>query len=173
MKNSKIIYQGPIFTLKQFELEVNGQTAKRDVLEHAPAVCMLAKLNGKFLFVKQLRAGIMDYTLELPAGLIDDNELPEETAIRELKEETGYTAEKIIHFYSLYPVPAYCDEIVHFYYLDNLSESSLPKDWDEDLSIVLLSENEVKDLLNQVNSPFDMKTIIGLQYYFLNQDKLK
>lgn len=173
MKNTKVIYKGPIFTLKQFEIEVNGQTAKRDVLEHAPAVCMLAKLNGKFLFVKQLRAGIMDYTLELPAGLIDLDEDPKQTAVRELQEETGYTAEKIVHFYSLYPVPAYCDEIIHFYYLDNLTPSSLPKDWDEDLSIVLLSETKVKELLNKINSPFDMKTIIGLQYYFLNQDKIK
>lgn len=173
MKNTKVIYQGPIFTLKQFEIEVNGKTAKRDVLEHAAAVCMLAKLNGKFLFVKQLRAGIMEYTLELPAGLIDKNEDPKQTAIRELQEETGYTANKIIHFYSLYPVPAYCDEIVHFYYLDNLTASSLPKDWDEDLSVVLLTEDEVKELLNQIKSPFDMKTIIGLQYYFLNQDKIK
>lgn len=173
MKNINIIYKGPIFTLKQFEINVNGTSAKRDVLEHSPAVCMLTKVNDKFLFVKQLRAGIMDYTLELPAGLVDDDESPEKTAIRELQEETGYTASKIIHFYSLYPVPAYCNEIVHFFYLADLSESSLPKDWDEDLSVVLLSENEVLDLLNIINTPFDMKTVIGLQYYFLNKDKIK
>ena len=76
MKNINIIYKGPIFTLKQFEINVNGTSAKRDVLEHSPAVCMLTKVNDKFLFVKQntrflkIYHLLVDFFLLLPYNTI-------------------------------------------------------------------------------------------------------
>ena len=83
MKNNKTIYQGPIFTLRQFDVEINGKTYQRDVLDHVGAVALLVVKDHQFLFVKQFRYGIMKDTLEIPAGLIDEGETPEVAAVRE------------------------------------------------------------------------------------------
>ncbi len=53
------------------------------------------KKDGKILLIKQYRASIKSFTLELPAGQIEKNESPKKAAIRELYEETGYVCEKI------------------------------------------------------------------------------
>ena len=110
MKNDKIIYKGPIFTLHQFDVEINGKTYQRDVLDHCPAVALLVVKDHQILFVKQFRYGIGEETIEIPAGLIDEGETPEVAAIRELEEETGLGAKKLTLFNTLYPGPAYCNE---------------------------------------------------------------
>ena len=114
----KEIYKGPIFTLEQFEVEINNQKYKRDVLKHVPAVAILVKQNDEFIFVKQLRYGIMKETLEIPAGLVDEYESLEDACSRELQEEIGLKPLKLEFLYSLYAVPAYCDEVVHIFYCE-------------------------------------------------------
>lgn len=163
----KEIYKGPIFTLEQFEVEINNQKYKRDVLKHAPAVAILAKVDDKFIFVKQLRYGIMEKTLEIPAGLVDHNEDFKEACSRELQEEIGLKPLNLELLYSLYAVPAYCDEVVHIYYCDEFEEHSLPQDADEEIEIVKMTLDEVKLELNKPNTLFDMKTVIALQHYLL------
>ena len=168
MKNNKTLYSGPIFSLNQFEVEINNKTYKRDVLKHAPAVCIIVEKDNKFLLVKQLRYGIMKNLLEVPAGLVDKNESIFDAANRELREETGFKANNLKHFYSLYPVPAYCDELVHFFYVNDLTYDPLPMDEDENIELVWYTMDEIKKELNNVNSIFDMKTILAFQYYLLN-----
>jgi 8-oxo-dGTP pyrophosphatase MutT (NUDIX family) len=51
--------------------------------------------NGDVVLVKQYRPAVEAVTLELPAGLVDDGGTPDETAIRELKEETGFVADRV------------------------------------------------------------------------------
>ena len=171
MKNNKTLYNGSIFSLNQFEIEINDKTYKRDVLKHAPAVCIIVEKDNMFLLIKQLRYGIMKETLEVPAGLIDELETPLDAANRELREETGFKAQKLDLFYSLYPVPAYCDEIVHFFYATDLVVDPLEQDEDENIELVWYTLDEIKNELSKVNSSFDMKTIIAFQYYLLNIKK--
>ena len=97
----KEIYKGPIFTLEQFDVEINNKKYQRDVLKHAPAVAILVKYHDEFIFVKQLRYGIMKETLEIPAGLVDENESFELAASRELQEEIGLKPLKLEYLYSL------------------------------------------------------------------------
>lgn len=163
----KEIYKGPIFTLEQFEVEIGGKKYKRDVLDHKPAVCILVKYQDSFVFVKQIRYGIMQKTLEIPAGLVDDGEDLEVACSRELQEEIGLKPLSLKYFYSLYAVPAYCNEVVHFFFADQFEESILPADEDEDIEIVKLTEAETINELNKPNTIFDAKTIIALQHYLL------
>lgn len=163
----KEIYKGPIFTLEQFEVSINGKKYLRDVLDHKAAVGILVKKDDKFIFVKQMRYGIMQKTLEIPAGLIDSDEDMYEASSRELQEEIGLKPIKLEYFYSLYSVPAYCNEVVHLFYADKFTSSILPQDDDEQIEIVKMTESEVLEELSKPNSLFDMKTVIALQHYLL------
>ena len=169
MKNDKIIYEGPIFTLHQFEVEINGKTYKRDVLNHHGAVGVIVKKDNKFLLVKQMRYGIMKETLEIPAGLIDVGESKETAAIRELEEETGLKPLNLEYLYELYSVPAYCNEVLHLFYADKFITSKKPLDEDEDLEVIWMNEDEIRNELKKQSTQFDMKTVIAFQYYLLNK----
>ncbi len=61
------------------------------------AVIVVARLQpgNKLLLVRQYRPPVEAWTLEFPAGLVDNGESPEQTALRELREETGYCAERV------------------------------------------------------------------------------
>jgi len=82
---------------------------------HAVAIVALDDSNN-ILLVKQYRPAIGKEILEIPAGLVEDGEHPIDTAIRELKEETGYfpIEDSIEYLGYMYPTVGYSDEILHF-----------------------------------------------------------
>ena len=85
------IYTGKVI---QVDLEkfrtTNGIEIQREVIHHPGAVCMLAlNKDQKIYLVEQFRAPMKKKLLELPAGTLEPEENPEETAIRELQEEIG------------------------------------------------------------------------------------
>lgn len=65
--------------------------------------------ENEVVFVHQFRQGVMEYTLELPGGVLEAGEDPVEGAKRELVEETGFTAEEWIQLGPVYPNPAIQD----------------------------------------------------------------
>lgn len=113
--NTSILYKGPIFSIVRTELELNGKMVDRDVLVHSGGAGILALQDGKVLMVRQKRAGSGREMIEIPAGMIDGNEDPKQTALRELNEETGYEAEKIELIISFYPTPGYDSERLFIY----------------------------------------------------------
>ena len=90
--SSKNIFDGKIikFSLDKISL-INDKVATREVVKHNGGVCIAALTDeNELLFVKQYRYPLKDFTLELPAGTIDDIYCnPQDEAIRELQEETG------------------------------------------------------------------------------------
>src|SRR5690625_8024102 len=111
---SEEIYNGKVVKLRVDEVILpNGQTSKRELLTHqgAAAVIPVTK-DHKIIFVRQYRKAVEKMLIEIPAGLIDQGERPEETAVRELEEETGYTTENLIFVTSFYPTPGYRKSVV-------------------------------------------------------------
>jgi 8-oxo-dGTP pyrophosphatase MutT (NUDIX family) len=70
---------------------------------------------GQLILVRQFRFGTGDFTLEVPAGMVDPGEHPRDTAVRELREETGYRAGPIVDLGFAYPNPAIQDNKVHMF----------------------------------------------------------
>src|SRR5690625_2631849 len=86
------IYHGKVVKLRVDEVSLpNGKTSKRELLTHQGAAAVIPITNdNKIIFVRQYRKAIEKMLIEIPAGLIDEGENPEEAAVRELEEETGH-----------------------------------------------------------------------------------
>lgn len=135
--NSNYIYKGKIINMRVDDaLLPNGNTAKREIVEHNGGVCVVPLTdNNEVLTVKQFRYPYMEVVTEIPAGKREGNEEPLKCGIRELKEETGCTAEKFVFLGELYPSPGYCGEIIYMYAAKGLNYGDTDFDDDEFLTI--------------------------------------
>jgi ADP-ribose pyrophosphatase len=107
----------------------SGNEHDIDVVEHNGGVTLLAFDNDdRLLLVRQYRPATGEIMLELPAGTIDGAEPPEQCAIRELQEETGYKPERIERLGGFWTAPGYCNEYLHVFLCRGLSESKLQGD---------------------------------------------
>ncbi len=132
------IYKGKIINLRRdTALLPNGEEALREVVEHPGGVCVAAITDNKeILFVKQFRYPYFEEILEIPAGKRDSfDEDPLECGKRELKEETGATAENFTFLGKLYPTPGCIDEVIYMYAATGLSFGEQRLDEDEFLSV--------------------------------------
>ena len=130
-------FKGKIVNLRVDDaLLPNGTTAKREIVEHNGGVCV-APLDDEYnlYFVKQFRYPYMEIVTELPAGKLEKGEDPFEAGKRELKEETGATAQKYVDLGKLYPTPGYCGEIIHMYLVTELEFGEQNPDEDEFLEV--------------------------------------
>ena len=113
---SEKIFEGKIVNLRVDTVELENQKyAKREIVEHKSAACILAVNNDKILLVRQYRKAIEEFIYELPAGILNIAEEPHEGALRELEEETGYTAGKIKLIYEFYTSPGFSNEKVYLF----------------------------------------------------------
>ena len=135
---SEQVYKGKIVNIRLDSVElVNGKTSFREVVEHAGGVVILAvDDNNRAYMVRQFRYPIGRAMLEVPAGKIEKGEDPLEGAIRELREETGLTAEKLVYFGGTYPSPGFCDEQLHIYLALGITHGEACPDEDEFLEVV-------------------------------------
>ena len=119
----------------------NGKVMKRIILETGDWVNVVAITpKKKFILVKQYRFGSGRITTEIPAGLIDKNESSRDSAIRELKEETGYTTENWQYLGSVEPNPAYLNNRCHHWLaLDALKTDAPDLDEGEDIAVEFYS----------------------------------
>ena len=121
-----VIYQGRILTLVTLD-------DKWEVVEHSEAVAVLALRGREILGVTQYRPAIGQRTWEVPAGLIDAGETPEQAARRELAEETQLTG-TLEFLTQLYSSPGFTDEKIHLFLASDLSPARADPDEDEDLT---------------------------------------
>lgn len=168
--NKNKIYKGKILDLycDDVLVEFNNHKAKREYITPHDAVCILANINNKFVFVKQFRYAIGQEILELPAGKIDDNEEPIKAAIRELKEETGYISKDMKNIGYFYPSCGNSSEKIYMFYTESLTLDKQEFDENENIELVFLSIDEIKSLLleRKIN---DSKALACLSYIFINK----
>ena len=160
--NSKRIYEGAIINLRCDEVTVQNGTSKREIIEHNGGAVLAAITDqGKMVMVKQFRKPAEKVLLEAPAGTIDPGEKPEKTAVRELKEETGYTAFEVSFLTKFYPSVGYSEEILYLYLCTGLTPGET--DFDENEAIDI-REYEIEELYQMAMSGQleDAKTIIAV-----------
>ncbi|MCY9376590.1 ADP-ribose pyrophosphatase [Bacillus sp. T17B1] len=166
------IFSGKVIDLYVEDVELpNGKTSKREIVKHPGAVAILAVTDeGKIIMVKQFRKPLERAIVEIPAGKLEKGEEPEYTALRELEEETGYTAKKLTKITAFYTSPGFADEIVHVFLAEELSVLEEKRELDED-EFVEVMEVTLEDALKLVESRevYDAKTAYAIQYLQLKQ----
>ncbi|MGX9416593.1 NUDIX hydrolase [Vibrio sp. RC27] len=140
-----------------------GQSINHTTIDHPGAAVILPiHENGSILLIRQFRPSLNKWLIELPAGTIEENESPETCALRELEEETGYSADQLLPLGKLTPLAGFCDEIQHLYIAKGISPS-LKRQCDEDevIEVIFLSPKDIEQqiIAGEIN---DAKTIACL-----------
>ena len=161
--SSDLIYTGKTIQLRVDTVEVpNKGYQKREIIEHNGAVAIVAITeDNKIVLVKQYRKAIEQFLYELPAGKVEIGETPLDCAIRELKEETGYSVDslKLIHKY--YTTPGFSNQLVFIYLAKGLTPGESKLDEDEFLEVHEIDKDEVYNMIAR-NEIEDAKTSIGM-----------
>ena len=141
----------------------NGKTALREVAVHMGASAVVpADEEGNVYLVRQFRAPLEKVTLEIPAGKLDhpgENRL--EAAQRELREETGFSADSWKKLTDLATTPGFCSEVISIYLARSLHSGKTDFDEDEFLNLVKMPLSQAVDQV-MAGEICDSKTICGL-----------
>ena len=160
---SEIVYPGRAFTIRRDQVRLpDGRTTKFDIVEHHGSVVLIPIDNeGNLLFVRQYRHAARLDILELPAGTLDEGELPALCAARELREETGQAASQLESLGGFYLAPGYSTEYMHVYLASGLYYSPLAADADEFLQVVPVPLAEALQMAGKGLLP-DAKSLAAL-----------
>lgn len=164
MRTDKV-YEGKILNLRIDTIELpDKKYSKREIIEHPGSVAIITIVDDDSLvLVKQYRKAAEDFMYEIPAGKLEVNEEPKETAIRELREETSYEANKLSYISEFYTSPGYCNEKVHLFLAEDIYEVEADPEPNE---FIEKTQIQIDDLIDMVNKGeiIDSKTIIGIYY---------
>lgn len=150
-------FRGKIMSARVDDVELpNGRKAYREVCEHVGGVGVLPiDAQGNVILVRQFRYPYGESICEIPAGKMDHG--PEDAAacgLRELREETGYTAGRLVPLGAIYPSPGFLTEVVYLFAALDLTPGDCQPDEDEFVEQVSMpfaelerriADDEIKD----------------------------
>jgi len=179
----QLLYQGRWSNLVEFSYEdEKKQIRKWEGLHrknNAEAVIIIAKMepSERYIIIRQFRPPTNSYILEFPAGLVDRGETRDQTAIRELSEETGYFGEVEKISPRLYSSPGILSEAVSFAHMqvdENLPDNQRPIARNEPGEFITVFKKSVNEISEFFNLEFSrgVKFDVKLYSYFLAQGVL-
>ena len=169
-RGSSEIYKGKIITLNRDLVRFpDGTVHEFDIARHAGASAVIPFLSDpqgtepQVLLLRQFRYAAGGYLYEIPAGRLDTGETPIECAARELKEETGCSAEKIVPLTTILTTPGFTDEVIHLFMATGLTHGEPNREADEFVELVIMRLSEALDLV-RTGDITDSKTALALLY---------
>ncbi len=161
--STETVFEGKIVTVRVDAVSLpNGVKVVREVVEHRPAVAIVPfDDNREVILVSQFRYPVGEQLLEVPAGIIEVSETPEQCADRELQEEIGYRAREMRSLGSFWTAPGFSDELMYAFIATGLEPSRLESDEDEDITVVRVPVSRIREMI-EVGEIRDSKTIAAL-----------
>lgn len=157
------VYDGRVVNLRVDTLRENGRARDVEVVEHAQAVVVIVcPQPGEMLLVRQYRHPLARESWEIVAGGMEPGESPEDAAVRELREETGYRAHRVTRLWSGYSAPGFCDELLHFCLVEGYEIGAAEPDEGEDgIQIGIFRIEELWRMIRADELP-DVKTQVAV-----------
>ncbi len=162
----KTVYEGRILDVDVLDVELeNGKTSVREIVQHGVAVAIIPQLpDGRFVFIRQFRKPVERICFEVVAGNCDSGEDEADSAIRELREETGCIAESVELLGPVFPSVGYCTERIDIFFARVVAQSEPSFDDDERIETVILTEAEMDEMI-RTNQIADAKTLAAWMLY--------
>ncbi len=161
---SREIFEGELLKVRLDEAKLpDGTISTREYIRHPGAVAIVPILDdGRIVLVKQYRYPLETVMWEIPAGKLDHaRENPNECAVRELSEETGYSAEHWRKLISIATTPGFSDEIIHLYKAWGLTAHEQHTDKDEFIDVYAFTLEEIISMI-KYGHLFDAKSLCAL-----------
>ncbi|MSR28068.1 MAG: NUDIX hydrolase [Phycisphaerales bacterium] len=148
-EGSEIVLRGAVFVVERLTVPLRGGgEAKREIVRHPGAVCVLGVLDdGSLVTIRNFRIATGRWMVEFCAGKLEPGECPEEAARRELEEETGFSAARIEPLGKFYTSPGFTDELMHAFVATGLSPCALRHQSDERIEVVLRTASEFEAMI--------------------------
>jgi len=164
--SSERLYEGAILNLRRDKVTVKeGRTSYREIVEHDGGVIILGVTpEGKIPMIRQYRKAAEQVMFELPAGKLEKGEDHKAAALREFKEETGYSAGSIRHIVSFYPTVGYSEEVLHIFFAEDLISGDAEPDDNESIELELFEPDDLYKLIDD-GEMNDGKSLIALLLY--------
>ena len=171
-QKTELLLKSVVFDVtKQTNKAKSGLTGDYIIMNARDWVIVIPEKANNFLMVKQWRHGEHALSVEFPGGVIDAGEEPETAARRELEEETGYKAGKLIKLGCVNPNPALFSNHVHIYLAQDLTATGKQHlDEDEYINFMEIPVDEVIEGMGTQEFPH---ALMGTALALYLKDKYK
>lgn len=159
------MHDGQRISLRVDEFTLGDRApVSKEIIDHPGSVVILPITeDGRILLVRQWRQAAGRVLLEAPSGTREPGEDPMTTAHRELREETGYSADSLTELGGSWVAPGYSTEFTHAYLARDLHENPLPQDASEDIHTVAVP---VEDIAGMIRSG-ELQDQMTIAIYYL------
>lgn len=159
----RVIYSGKKIELVLDTLTLSdGSFAEREVVLHRGAVALVPMVDADHVcLLRNVRYAVRATLWEVPAGTIDPGEHPDSTAARELTEETGYEAGRIVKLREWYVSPGIMSEVMHLYLCEDLTSVGSKLELDENLETHIVRWDEAMAMVRDGRIQ-DAKSMLAL-----------
>lgn len=157
------VFDGRLIQLNIETIQLpNGAIATLEIAHHPGGAAVLAvDAQSRVCLLRQYRHAAGGWLWELPAGKLEPNEPPLETARRELEEEAGVVATDWESLSSIITTPGFCDEVIHLFLARDLTQTHARPETHEAIEVHWFTRQEVTDMLATATIR-DAKTLVGL-----------
>jgi ADP-ribose pyrophosphatase len=167
---SRRVYTGKVISLDVDTVRFpDGSVGELEMVRHPGASAVVPFLSDpagedpQVLLIQQYRYATGGYLYEIPAGRLNPGEDPRECALRELKEETGCSAERVDELFTMYTTPGFTDEKIHLFMATGLTSGETKHEVDEFLELQPMPLSRALQMI-RAGEIQDSKTALGLLF---------